>query len=48
MHTMCVPDAPRGQKKASYSLKLDLEIVMSHHMSAENQTRIFCKSSKYS
>ena len=35
--TICIPAAQRGQKRASDSLKLELQMVVSHHMGAGNQ-----------
>lgn len=36
----------RGQKKASDTLELELQIVMSCYVGAVNQTWVLCKSSK--
>lgn len=32
--TMCTPDALRGQERASNTLELELQIVVSHHVNA--------------
>ena len=32
--TMCIPDALRGQERASDTLELELQIVVSHHVNA--------------
>jgi hypothetical protein len=34
MCTMCLPNACRGQKRESDPLELELEMVVSHHVSA--------------
>lgn len=36
---MCMPSAHRGQKKAANSM--ELELTISCHMDAENQTQAF-------
>jgi hypothetical protein len=36
-----MPSAGGGQEKALDPLELELQIVVSHHMGAENQTWIF-------
>lgn len=44
-----VPDACRGQKKASGSVDLGLQMVVSHPKSgAENQIHVICESSQCS
>lgn len=32
----CMPDAHRGQKRASYTLELELQVVITHNMDAED------------
>lgn len=41
-----VPGACEG-KRTSSSLELKLQMVVSHHVSAENQTRVLQKNSWY-
>jgi hypothetical protein len=36
--------APGGQKRASDSLELELEAIVSHHIADKNQTQVLCKS----
>jgi hypothetical protein len=45
--TFCTAEVPGacGGKRASGPLELELQIVVSHHVSAENQTRVLQKSS---
>jgi hypothetical protein len=38
MCTMCVPGVERGQKSELNSLQLGLQMVVSNHMGAKNQT----------
>jgi hypothetical protein len=33
-----------GQKRASDPLELELKMAVSHHVGAENQIRVLCKS----
>ena len=37
MCTMCVSVAGRGQKRVSDPLELELQMVVSHHVGAENK-----------
>ena len=48
---VCAPhvcSTHRGQKMASEIMKLELRMVVSHHVDAGNQTQVFCKSSQCS
>lgn len=42
------PGVHRSQKTALTPLELELHVVLSHHMSAGNQTQVFCKRSQHS
>lgn len=42
----CVSGAHGVQKRTSDTLKLGLQMIVSHHVNAGNWTRIFCKSSR--
>lgn len=48
MCTTCMSDALRGQKRVIGILKLELQMVVSCHVDAENQTRVHCLSSRCS
>lgn len=48
MYTTSVPGALRGKRKASDSLDLELQAVVSFHVDTRNQTQVFCKSRKCS
>lgn len=37
-------DADRGQKKSLDPVELELRMVVSHQMSAGNQSHVFCKN----
>lgn len=37
----------RGQKKPLDFLELELQMVVSHQVGAENQTEVLCSSNKY-
>jgi hypothetical protein len=45
LRTMCVTSACRGQKVLEH-LELELQILVSHHVGAGNQTWVLCQSSK--
>lgn len=47
MCTICVPSALRVQKRR-LELELELEMVISQHVSAGNQTQVLYKSRKFS
>ena len=36
---LCVPGTGGGQKRASYLLELELQMVVNHHVGAGNQTQ---------
>jgi len=36
--------APGGQKRASDTLELELQVIVSHHMSDKNQIQVLCKN----
>lgn len=42
---MYVPDALGGQKAALDALGLQLHVIMSCHVCAENRTQVLCKGS---
>ena len=48
LYTMCVPGACGGQKGASDSMGLELQMAGSHHVDARNRTWVLCKSSRCS
>ena len=48
MCTMCVPNAHREQKAGSHGLELELQVAVSHHVEAGNQTGTLCKNSNCS
>lgn len=49
MYIMCVCLVPWvGQKRVLESLELELQMVVSNHVDAQNQTCVFCKSNKCS
>lgn len=45
--TMCVPGAPRDQKKASGPLELELKMTVNYHMGAKNRGQILYESNKH-
>lgn len=47
-YTTYMPGIHKSQKRASDSLSLELQTVVSHHASARNWSIIVCNSSKYS
>lgn len=48
MGTIGIPGGSGGQKKAPDPLKLELWMIVSHHVDAGNQTWVLCMSNKYS
>ena len=44
MCTTQMPTAPKDQTRASDSLRLELQMVISHYVGAGNQTRVLCKT----
>jgi hypothetical protein len=48
MYTAYAPDTQRDQKRESDCLELELQMVVSHHVDAGNQTQVLCKSNKCS
>lgn len=46
--SMYIPGALKDQEMLLNPLSLDLQMIMSHCVSARNQARIFCKTNKYS
>ena len=44
MHSVCVPVACRGQKRALDPSELELQVVVSCHVGAGNGTQVLCKS----
>lgn len=44
----CIPGACGDQERASASLELELQTTVSFHVNADNQTQVFCKSTKCS
>jgi hypothetical protein len=48
IYTRCMHGTCGGQKRKLDPLKLELLIVVSHHVSSEAWTQILCKTSKYS
>jgi hypothetical protein len=44
----CVYGACRGHKRASDLLKLEAQVVVSHHVGSGNQTWVLCKSNQCS
>jgi hypothetical protein len=45
---MCMPCAHGGQKRALDFLELDLQMIVSCHVDAKNQTHVFWRSSQFS
>lgn len=45
MWVVCLPGAKGGWKRASDLVKLELQIVVKHHVVAGNRTLVICKSS---
>lgn len=45
---MYIPNASGGQKKDSDLVELELQMVVKHHVGAENRAQILYKGSKYS
>lgn len=43
---VCATFAQGGQKRASGPLELEVQVVVSCHVGASNQTLILCKSSQ--
>lgn len=48
MYTTCVPGTGRGHKEASDGQKLEMQRVVSYHVSAGKQTWALCKCTKCS
>lgn len=48
MCTTWVFDVSRGQKKEIDALKLELSMVISHHVGAGIQIQFLCKNNEYS
>lgn len=48
VYACCMSVAQRGHKKALDPLKEELQVVVGHHVSAGNQTRVLCESSRHS
>lgn len=46
MCTICIPGAWSGHKRVLDHLELDLQIIISHYMGAQNETQVSGKSSK--
>lgn len=42
----CVPEIHKGQMRTSDPQKLELQIFLGHHVGAENQNPVLCKSSQ--
>ena len=48
MCTICISDASGGQRKAADLLKLELRMIVSHHVGSGNQTWVICVSNESS
>ena len=48
MFTTCVLGACGGQERVSNALELQLQTVLIHHVGIQNQTKVLCKSNKWS
>lgn len=48
MCTMCMSGTRGSRKRVSHLLELELLMVLSHHVGAENRALVLCKSSKFS
>ena len=48
MCTICMLGALKGHKKLVEPLEQELRMVVSDHVSTENETQILCRSNKYS
>lgn len=45
---MCVPGVHNGQKRVLDPSELEIQMIVSHHVGAENQIQVLCKRSNYS
>ena len=48
MCTMCMPGTCGGQNGTLDPLELEYQMVVSHHMDAEDQTLVLCKNNQCS
>jgi hypothetical protein len=48
IHTTCMSGACGGQKQKPGPLEMELQMIVSHHVGARNQTWVLSKSNKCS